>query len=278
MYLAYDSDNLDDIPVQSSIYAYYNDGEPGTATAAQLARRPSDSKGYPISRTRGVKSYWMDVENGAATVDDFIADFKAGNVKGIYISWARVDSELIPKCEAAGVTGYDLWSAHWGATTLDPGAVWTQYQSPSSNPPTPGHYDLSYVWSNWTPKEDAVTDVPANTVTDVPANTTGSDLNTDIDSPTPAADGHNVLEGKIIGMAVTPSGNGYWLVGADGGVFTFGDAQEYKDSEGRTNLVGVQLAQPVFGICSTRSGQGYYIYTLDGGVFCFGDAAFHGSV
>jgi hypothetical protein len=25
-------------------------------------------------------------------------------------------------------------------------------------------------------------------------------------------------------MAATPSGNGYWLVSADGGVFTFGDA------------------------------------------------------
>ena len=28
----------------------------------------------------------------------------------------------------------------------------------------------------------------------------------------------------IVGMARTPSGNGYWLVGADGGVFSFGDA------------------------------------------------------
>ncbi len=29
----------------------------------------------------------------------------------------------------------------------------------------------------------------------------------------------------IVGLAPTPSGNGYWLVGADGGVFSFGDAE-----------------------------------------------------
>ncbi|MDP9403683.1 MAG: hypothetical protein M3P85_10200, partial [Actinomycetota bacterium] len=32
------------------------------------------------------------------------------------------------------------------------------------------------------------------------------------------------LNQPIVGMAATPSGRGYWLVGADGGVFAFGDA------------------------------------------------------
>ncbi|MHB1721018.1 MAG: hypothetical protein ACYCV1_12995, partial [Acidimicrobiales bacterium] len=31
----------------------------------------------------------------------------------------------------------------------------------------------------------------------------------------------------IVGMAPTPDGHGYWLVGADGGVFSFGDASFY---------------------------------------------------
>jgi len=30
-----------------------------------------------------------------------------------------------------------------------------------------------------------------------------------------------------VAMAATPSGNGYWFVAADGGIFTFGDAQFY---------------------------------------------------
>ena len=29
----------------------------------------------------------------------------------------------------------------------------------------------------------------------------------------------------IVGMALTPSGNGYWLVASDGGIFSYGDAK-----------------------------------------------------
>lgn len=32
------------------------------------------------------------------------------------------------------------------------------------------------------------------------------------------------VNAPIVGMAATPTGKGYWLVGADGGVFAFGDA------------------------------------------------------
>jgi hypothetical protein len=38
--------------------------------------------------------------------------------------------------------------------------------------------------------------------------------------PAPAS----VLNKPIVGMAATPSGNGYWLVASDGGIFSFGDA------------------------------------------------------
>jgi hypothetical protein len=47
-------------------------------------------------------------------------------------------------------------------------------------------------------------------------------------------------------MAPTPDGAGYWLVAADGGVFTFGDAT-YHGSMGGTRLnapiVGMARAQ-----------------------------------
>lgn len=33
------------------------------------------------------------------------------------------------------------------------------------------------------------------------------------------------VNAPIVGIAATPSGKGYWLVSADGGVFAFGDAQ-----------------------------------------------------
>ncbi len=65
---------------------------------------------------------------------------------------------------------------------------------------------------------------------------------------------------------------GYRLVGADGGVFSFGDAQFYG------SMVGTKLNQPAVGITSTPDGNGYWLVGADGGVFAFGDAQFYGSM
>jgi hypothetical protein len=75
----------------------------------------------------------------------------------------------------------------------------------------------------------------------------------------------------VVGEAATPDGLGSWLVGSDGGVFTFGDAAFY----GSTGAL--VLNQPIVGIASTPSGQGYWLVARDGGIFSFGDAAFYGS-
>jgi len=70
-----------------------------------------------------------------------------------------------------------------------------------------------------------------------------------------------------------PSGGvgGYWINAADGGVFSFGNAQFY----GSTG--GMHLNQPVVAIASTHDAAGYWEVASDGGVFSFGDAPFHGS-
>jgi len=34
-------------------------------------------------------------------------------------------------------------------------------------------------------------------------------------------------DAPIVGISASPDGGGYWLVGADGGVFAFGDAVFY---------------------------------------------------
>ncbi len=80
------------------------------------------------------------------------------------------------------------------------------------------------------------------------------------------------LNAPIVGIAATPDGRGYWLVGADGGVFTFGDAA----FEG--SLGNLTLNAPIVGIASTPDGRGYWLVGADGGVFTFGDAAFEGSL
>ncbi len=74
-----------------------------------------------------------------------------------------------------------------------------------------------------------------------------------------------------VGMAPTPDAGGYWLVGADGGVFSYGDAR-FVGSTG-----GIHLNRPIVGMAPTPSGGGYWLAGSDGGIFSFGDAAFFGS-
>jgi hypothetical protein len=111
---------------------------------------------------------------------------------------------------------------------------------------------------------------------------------------------------------VRPS-TGYWLVAADGGLFTYGDA-EFRGSAGDLPLVkpivgmaapttgagywlvasdggifafgaipflgsmgGQHLNRPIVGMAATPSGQGYWMVASDGGIFAFGDAGFFGS-
>ena len=119
------------------------------------------------------------------------------------------------------------------------------------------------------------------------------------------------LNRPIVGIASTPTGNGYWLAAADGGVFTFGDAHFYG-STGSHRLIGAhrrhrldadgrratgssrsdggvftfgdaqflrvdrrhRLTAPIVGIAATPSGNGYWLVAADGGIFTFGDAKF----
>jgi hypothetical protein len=80
------------------------------------------------------------------------------------------------------------------------------------------------------------------------------------------------LNAPIIGMAITPDGAGYWMVGGDGGVFAFGDATFY----GSTG--NITLNKPVVGMAATPDGKGYWFVASDGGVFAYGDAKFYGSM
>ena len=69
------------------------------------------------------------------------------------------------------------------------------------------------------------------------------------------------LNKPIVDMATTPSGNGYWLVASDGGIFSFGDAQFHGSTGAMT------LNKPITSVVQTRSG--YDLVAEDGGVFNF---------
>lgn len=79
------------------------------------------------------------------------------------------------------------------------------------------------------------------------------------------------MNAPVVTALATRSGEGYYLIGSDGGVFTFGDAGFYGSLGGRT------LNKPIVAAALTNSGKGYWMAAADGGVFTFGDAGFFGS-
>ncbi len=72
------------------------------------------------------------------------------------------------------------------------------------------------------------------------------------------------LNAPVTGAAAVPGG--YVLVGADGGVFTFGRARFFGSLGGRP------LAAPIVGVAETDSADGYWLVDAAGGVYPFGNA------
>ena len=85
--------------------------------------------------------------------------------------------------------------------------------------------------------------------------------------------GPRLAEPALASAPATPAAaaSGYWLVGSDGGVFTFGGAV-FHGSAGSMNL-----NRPIVGMASTADGGGYWLVASDGGMFTYGDARFFGS-
>jgi hypothetical protein len=87
-----------------------------------------------------------------------------------------------------------------------------------------------------------------------------------------AGSGPMPLDALVTGGAMAPGATGYWLVGADGGVFAFGTAP----FDGSLPGIGVTPVAPITGMAAAPRG-GYWLVGADGGVFAFGGAGFHGS-
>jgi hypothetical protein len=73
-------------------------------------------------------------------------------------------------------------------------------------------------------------------------------------------------------MSRTADNGGYLLVGADGGVFNYGDATFHG------SLSGTTLNGAVTSMVAVPGGGGYWLVGADGGVFSYGDARFYGSL
>ena len=120
---------------------------------------------------------------------------------------------------------------------------------------------------------------------------------------------------NVIGIAATPSGNGYWVVQATGKVYRLRDGpglhhhrhhiaghRHRRDAHRRRLLAGHQKGGvypygnatkqgtgtlpaihitpnlPVIGIVPTAATTGYWLLGQDGGIFAFGTAPFDGSL
>ncbi len=75
-----------------------------------------------------------------------------------------------------------------------------------------------------------------------------------------------------MGVAETPDGGGYPMVGSYGGVLYFGDATFFGSMGGRP------VNRPIANIVTTHDGRGYIEIASDGGIFNFADAGFAGSL
>jgi hypothetical protein len=112
---------------------------------------------------------------------------------------------------------------------------------------------------------------------------------------------------------VAASSKGYWVVGADGSIYSLkgapyfggaagkargaivamaathsgkgyylldssGDIFPFGDARSFGSMAGVHLNRPIIALAPTPSGRGYWLLASDGGVFSFGDARFFGSM
>ncbi|HEC09476.1 MAG TPA: hypothetical protein ENI86_07905 [Acidimicrobiales bacterium] len=83
----------------------------------------------------------------------------------------------------------------------------------------------------------------------------------------PARSAGAVLPNATAVAAAGSSGDGYWMLGADGEVYPFGDARDHGDALGRTTAMGFAALLP------TPTGEGYWILTGFGSLWSYGDAA-----
>lgn len=67
---------------------------------------------------------------------------------------------------------------------------------------------------------------------------------------------------------------GYWLAGANGAIYSCGDAPFYGSLTSR----GIKPNTLIVGIAATPDDKGYWLVATDGGIFAFGNAKFNGSM
>jgi len=128
-------------------------------------------------------------------------------------------------------------------------------------------HDGSYDWAYLATGAD-----PAGTVVDSGHDTCTPSTPTTTPTPASTGPGPATTSTMVVHPPVpccSPTRSGYWMVGADGAVYPFGNARKFGDAAIPAGSQAVDL-EP------TPSGNGYWIVDDHGRVGVFGDAVGHG--
>ena len=243
----YDSTDPTKIPANAPMVAGYTSGL--WPTFGRLAGLFPNAIRISIAIDATHDADVLDVEQGDATPADVVAWVNRQRSHGadptVYCSRVSMWPAVQAAVATARIAPPHYWIADYtGVKHLVPGSSVTQWADI-------GPYDISETNGSW-----HQTPAPGPTPSPTP-------------TPVTTRQEQNMI-------AATPSGNGDWLLHADGSVWSMGDAQYF----GGCN-VGASAPFPAgvtaVSIAAHPGGQGYWIYSSAHGVYAFGAAGFHGN-
>jgi hypothetical protein len=238
----------------------------------------------------GISGTWIGIDGGPGSPNSIIQTGTQQETDGgstLYFAWYELYPA--PPVQLGGVAPGDSMTA---SIERDSGSNWTitiadiSTESSDSIPVTYSGPADSAEWIEELPTvvgaaQPTLANVGAVTFSDMtynPADPDAASLTpidmTDESGNVIASAGPTSFNGVSSSFtdSYVPSERGYWLVGSDGGIFSFGQAQFY----GSTG--SLHLQRPVVGIVPTANHGGYWLDASDGGVFSYGDTQFYGSI
>ena len=232
----------------------------------------------------GASATWIGIDGGQGSPGSIIQTGTAQVTDdGIteYTAWY----ELYPQ-PAVNIEGVSPGDEMQASITREAGTTWSlSINDLTSHQPATGTltYSGPAVSAEWIEElptavgsaQPTLADFGSATFTSMAATASGAVAYTPIDmvneSGNTIATAGPIANGSFTDTYV-PSQRGYWLVGSDGGIFSFGQAQFF----GSTG--SLHLQRPVVGIVPTADHGGYWLDASDGGVFSYGDTRFYGSI
>ena len=267
--MMYDSVSGSAIPTNAQIVAGYVDGSYGPGdkygsgwSSGAWARYPrAQHVTITVQGTPGARV--ADCESGAMTPQASALwarrEINAGRRPTIYASlwdWTNLVDQALAGYGLQRGRDVDGWEAQTGAPATIPNGFVAHQYAQNLIGVNGSRIDVSVTNGMW-PSVAPPGPAPMPPLTGIEKPTSGR---------------YGMLNAPIVAIIRTNSGNGYTMVGADGGTFAYGDAV-YLGS-----LANIKLSAPIIDATYTPDGDGLVLVGTDGGVFCFGSAIYFGSM